>query len=116
MGTLSMVDTLPLGFRHAEPRRGGLGSLSLACIVPGLRAQRSKISTRLFPGMSDVPEDCLLEADGEKLLRLEAHLAERIVGHTPALTRIAQVLRRLDACPCQSSARLVLAPWLHSAR
>ncbi len=44
--------------------------------------------------LAGVPEERLLESDGERMLRLESLLAERIVGHTSALARIAAVLRR----------------------
>ncbi len=41
-----------------------------------------------------VPIERLLETDGSRMLRLEQAMAERIVGHTDALARIARVLRR----------------------
>jgi ATP-dependent Clp protease ATP-binding subunit ClpC len=41
-----------------------------------------------------VPIERLLETDGARMLRLEQSLAERIVGHSDALGRIARVLRR----------------------
>jgi ATP-dependent Clp protease ATP-binding subunit ClpC len=44
--------------------------------------------------LADVPEERLLESDAERMLRLEGLMAERIVGHTEALGRIAAVLRR----------------------
>ncbi len=44
--------------------------------------------------MTGVPEERLLESDGERLLGLEALLAERIVGHKEALMRISRILRR----------------------
>ncbi len=44
--------------------------------------------------LAGVPEERLLESDAGRLLRLEAILGERIVGHVDALSRIAQVLRR----------------------
>jgi ATP-dependent Clp protease ATP-binding subunit ClpC len=44
--------------------------------------------------MVDVPLERLLETDGARMLRLEELLAERIVGHRSALSRIAAVLRR----------------------
>ena len=43
---------------------------------------------------SGVPVERLLETDGARMLRLEQSMAERIVGHTDALARIASVLRR----------------------
>jgi ATP-dependent Clp protease ATP-binding subunit ClpC len=44
--------------------------------------------------LADVPLERLLETDGERLLRLQELLAERVVGHGVALGRIATVLRR----------------------
>ncbi len=44
--------------------------------------------------LSGVPEARLLETDGERLLRFEELLAERIVGHRSALAKVATVLRR----------------------
>jgi ATP-dependent Clp protease ATP-binding subunit ClpC len=41
-----------------------------------------------------VPVERLLETDAGRMLRLEQLMAERIVGHTEALARIARVLRR----------------------
>lgn len=44
--------------------------------------------------LADLPVERLLETDGERMLALEATLAERVVGHGAALSRIARVLRR----------------------
>jgi ATP-dependent Clp protease ATP-binding subunit ClpC len=44
--------------------------------------------------MAGVPVERLLETDGARMLRLEQLLAERVVGHGEALSRIAHVLRR----------------------
>ena len=44
--------------------------------------------------LSGVPEERLLETDGDRLLRFEQLLAERIVGHSSALAKVATVLRR----------------------
>ncbi len=44
--------------------------------------------------MAHVPMERLLESDGERMLRLESLLAERVVGHEEALSRVANVLRR----------------------
>jgi ATP-dependent Clp protease ATP-binding subunit ClpC len=44
--------------------------------------------------LAGVPIERLLETDGERMLRLEALLGERIVGHEKALSRVASVLRR----------------------
>jgi ATP-dependent Clp protease ATP-binding subunit ClpC len=44
--------------------------------------------------LADMPVDRLLEADGDRLLRLEEILAERVVGHGDQIRRIARILRR----------------------
>ena len=44
--------------------------------------------------LADMPVDRLLEADGERMLRLEEILAERVVGHSDQIRRIARILRR----------------------
>ncbi|HEX4515705.1 MAG TPA: AAA family ATPase, partial [Polyangiaceae bacterium] len=44
--------------------------------------------------MAHVPMERLLESDGERMLRLESLLAERVVGHEESLSRVANVLRR----------------------
>lgn len=44
--------------------------------------------------MAHVPLERLLESDGERMLRLESLMAERVVGHAEALARIAAILRR----------------------
>lgn len=44
--------------------------------------------------LADMPVDRLLEADGERMLRLEEILAERVVGHGEQIRRIARILRR----------------------
>ena len=41
-----------------------------------------------------MPIERLLESDGERMLRLEGMMAERIVGHTASLGRVATILRR----------------------
>ncbi|HET7543477.1 MAG TPA: ATP-dependent Clp protease ATP-binding subunit [Polyangiaceae bacterium] len=44
--------------------------------------------------LADMPVDRLLEADGDRMLRLEEILAERVVGHGSQIRRIASILRR----------------------
>jgi len=44
--------------------------------------------------LAHVPMERLLESDGDRMLRLESLLAERVVGHEEALSRVAAVLRR----------------------
>ncbi len=45
-------------------------------------------------GLVDTPVERLLESDGDRMLRLEEILAERIVGHTMHIGKIARILRR----------------------
>ncbi len=44
--------------------------------------------------MADMPIERLLETDGDRMLRLEEILAERVVGHGEQIGRIARILRR----------------------
>jgi ATP-dependent Clp protease ATP-binding subunit ClpC len=44
--------------------------------------------------LAHVPIERLLESDGDRMLRLESLLAERVVGHSDSLARVAAVLRR----------------------
>jgi ATP-dependent Clp protease ATP-binding subunit ClpC len=44
--------------------------------------------------LADMPVDRLLESDGDRMLRLEEILAERVVGHQSQIRRIARILRR----------------------
>ncbi|HWA76052.1 MAG TPA: ATP-dependent Clp protease ATP-binding subunit [Polyangiaceae bacterium] len=44
--------------------------------------------------LADMPVERLLESDGDRMLRLEEILAERVVGHQPQIRRIARILRR----------------------
>ncbi|MES1185974.1 MAG: ATP-dependent Clp protease ATP-binding subunit [Myxococcales bacterium] len=44
--------------------------------------------------LSDMPVERLLESDGDRMLRLEEILADRVVGHGGQISRIARILRR----------------------
>jgi ATP-dependent Clp protease ATP-binding subunit ClpC len=44
--------------------------------------------------LADMPVERLLEQDGDRMLKLEEILAERVVGHTASIRRIARILRR----------------------
>ncbi|MCU0683315.1 MAG: ATP-dependent Clp protease ATP-binding subunit [Polyangiaceae bacterium] len=74
------LSVLDLG--GARARRQGLDPVPLAALAQVVSEQ------------SDVPAERLLEADGERMLGLEAVLAETVVGHGAALARVAAVLRR----------------------
>jgi len=43
---------------------------------------------------ADMPVERLLESDGDRMLKLEEILAERVVGHSAGIRRIARILRR----------------------
>ncbi len=49
---------------------------------------------RAVARMAGIPEERLLQPDGERFLTLERRLSERIVGHERALSSLARVLRR----------------------
>ncbi|WP_163884433.1 ATP-dependent Clp protease ATP-binding subunit [Myxococcus sp. CA023] len=49
---------------------------------------------RVVAKLAGVPEERLLMNDSSRLLRLEQDLAERVIGHSEAVTRIARVIRR----------------------
>ncbi|HVY31175.1 MAG TPA: ATP-dependent Clp protease ATP-binding subunit [Polyangiaceae bacterium] len=44
--------------------------------------------------LSDMPVERLLESDGDRMLRLEEILADRVVGHGTQISKIARILRR----------------------
>jgi ATP-dependent Clp protease ATP-binding subunit ClpC len=44
--------------------------------------------------LADMPIERLLETDGDRMLRLEEILADRVVGHAPQIAKIARILRR----------------------
>jgi ATP-dependent Clp protease ATP-binding subunit ClpC len=62
------------------------------------REGRSEVSredvARAVARMAGLPEDRLLQPDGERFLSLERRLAARIVGHEPNISAIARAVRR----------------------
>jgi len=44
--------------------------------------------------LADMPIERLLESDGDRMLKLEELLAERVVGHGAGIRKIARILRR----------------------
>ncbi|MBK9266999.1 MAG: AAA family ATPase [Polyangiaceae bacterium] len=65
------------------------------------RAGRNRVSpvgpaeiAAVVASLADIPEERLLETDRDRMLNMEKHLAESVVGHTAALGKIARVLRR----------------------
>ncbi len=69
--------------------------------LAGARARRrggtevtAEVVAEVVSEMADVPVERLLETDRDRMLRLEELLADRIVGHTEEIARIARILRR----------------------
>jgi ATP-dependent Clp protease ATP-binding subunit ClpC len=60
----------------------------------GAREVGEQEVARVVAQMAGIPESRLVATDRERLLSLEARLAERIVGHPEAVRRVAAVLRR----------------------
>jgi ATP-dependent Clp protease ATP-binding subunit ClpC len=64
--------------------------------------RKATVSTKIGPPevadvvaeLADLPIERLLETDRDRMLGMEVLLADRVVGHTPAMERIARVLRR----------------------
>ncbi|ATB38358.1 ATP-dependent Clp protease ATP-binding subunit ClpA [Cystobacter fuscus] len=49
---------------------------------------------RVVAKIAGIPEERLLMTDSARLLRLEADLGERVIGHEDAISRISRVIRR----------------------
>ncbi|HMR74390.1 MAG TPA: ATP-dependent Clp protease ATP-binding subunit [Polyangiaceae bacterium] len=69
--------------------------------LAGARCRRRAVSSvdanvvaEIVAEAADMPVERLLESDAERLLGLERIVAERVVGHGGAVTRIAAILRR----------------------
>jgi ATP-dependent Clp protease ATP-binding subunit ClpC len=69
--------------------------------LAGARARRRAVRSvgsagiaEVIAELTDMPVERLMESDGERMLALESLLAERVVGHTAALRRMATILRR----------------------
>jgi ATP-dependent Clp protease ATP-binding subunit ClpC len=54
----------------------------------------SDIVAEVVAELANMPVERLLESDGDRMLRLEEILAERVVGHGQQIRRIARILRR----------------------
>ncbi|HSC88598.1 MAG TPA: AAA family ATPase [Polyangiaceae bacterium] len=48
----------------------------------------------VIAGQAGLPVERLLESDGDRMLKLEEILAERVIGHEPHIHKIARILRR----------------------
>jgi ATP-dependent Clp protease ATP-binding subunit ClpC len=69
--------------------------------LAGARARRRARRTvspdtvaEIVAELADMPVERLLESDGDRMLKLEEILAERVVGHGAPIRRIARILRR----------------------
>jgi len=81
---------------RALPEKG-LSVLDLAAARARRRCKPSvdePIVAEVISEMADLPVERLLETDRERMLALETLLADRVVGHTEPLARIATILRR----------------------
>jgi ATP-dependent Clp protease ATP-binding subunit ClpC len=62
------------------------------------RRGRSLVSpeeiAEVIAGQAGLPVERLLESDGDRMLKLEEILAERVIGHEPHIRKIARILRR----------------------
>lgn len=90
--------------------KGALAERALS--VVDLAAARAKRTTEailsartvasVVSELSLVPEDRVLETDQARMLKLESLVAERLVGHDDAVSRISRVLRRNATGMCGS--------------
>jgi ATP-dependent Clp protease ATP-binding subunit ClpC len=78
---ISILDSAGARVRRRAGRNkvGPVGPAEMAAIVASL---------------ADIPEERLLETDRDRMLNLEKHLAESVVGHAAPLAKISRVLRR----------------------
>jgi ATP-dependent Clp protease ATP-binding subunit ClpC len=81
-GVLPETPLSVLDLAGARARRRGAGQLTIETVA------------EVVSELGEVPVERLLESDGDRMLRLEALLAERVVGHVDPLRRIARILRR----------------------
>jgi ATP-dependent Clp protease ATP-binding subunit ClpC len=71
-----------LDLAGARVRRRGLETVDVTSVA------------EVVAGLVDAPVERLLESDGDRMLRLEEILAERIVGHGEHIAKVARILRR----------------------
>ena len=60
----------------------------------GLAVVSPEAVAEIVAELADMPVERLLETDGDRFLRMEEILAERVVGHGAVIRRIARILRR----------------------
>ena len=77
---------------------GARARRKLSGVAPGAPRPSAEVGppevASVVAELADVPVERLLETDRERMLALEETLAERVVGHTTCIARIARVLRR----------------------
>jgi ATP-dependent Clp protease ATP-binding subunit ClpC len=61
-----------------------------------LRVDETDIAA-LIASMTGIPVSRMLESEAEKLLQMEAHLHERVIGQDDAVTAVSEALRRARA-------------------
>ncbi len=84
------ISVLDMAGARTRRRATGLaGATASAAASVGLAEVAAVVAE-----LADLPVERLLETDRERMLALEALLAERVIGHTASLGRIARVLRR----------------------
>jgi ATP-dependent Clp protease ATP-binding subunit ClpC len=60
----------------------------------GKQEVKAEAVAEVVAELSDMPVERLLESDGDRMLRLEEILSDRVVGHGAQIARIARILRR----------------------
>ncbi|WP_437982876.1 AAA family ATPase [Sorangium sp. So ce117] len=82
--------------RRASSTSGASGASRAALREPAQPARQVGPAevAEVVSELADLPVERLLETDRERMLSLETLLAENVVGHSEALSRIARVLRR----------------------
>ena len=95
---LGVAWSRPLPARARAARQGGLDPRSRRARARARRGEHRRSAAEavaeVVAELADMPVERLLETDGERMLRLEELLAERVVGHGAQIARIARILRR----------------------
>ena len=81
--------------RHFPTRRSAFSISRARARVGGVEPSSiAKLSHRWSPKRCASPVERLLVTDSQKLLELEQHLAEHVVGHDDVMTRVSDALRK----------------------
>ncbi|WP_437589308.1 AAA family ATPase [Sorangium sp. So ce1000] len=91
---LSILDLAGARTRRRAPSASGASRAALREPAQPARQVGSAEVAEVVAELADLPVERLLETDRERMLALETLLAEKVVGHGEALSRIARVLRR----------------------